>query len=273
MPKNAQQQQNPTENYAARSISWWSWRPGVKPRTVMLIGSLITCVALLFTLTGLIALVFGILDSVSAPLPVSGTVRGHAINGLDGQAHLVVSLSTVDFPPQVTAVVDRAVLETVHDGDNVVLDYSPHLHVLLALEQGNQRFLLQNGGMFSIFLGTCTLLVLGLVLLPYPALLTLWAWRDLYGRRIGDRQSQLTGQVIARREAKQARANRPGLAPRTTHSWYGVALASSEALEAQSMTTFAINREMYDALREGDTIRVTYSPHLHYVYTVGPADA
>jgi len=271
VPKNAQQQQ-PPESYAARSISWWSWRPGVKPRTVMLIGSLITCVALLFTITGLIALILGILDSVSSPLSVPGIVRSHAVNGLDGQAHLLVSIHTVDFPPQVTAVLDKAILQTVHDGDHVILDYSPHLHVLLALEQGKQRFLLQNGGMFSIFLGACTLLFLGLVLLPYPALLTSWAWRDLYGRGIGDRQSQLTGRVIARREAKQTRANRPGLTPRTTHSWYGVALAPSDVPEGQSMKTFAISREMYDALRDGETIRVTYSPHLHYVYTLEPAD-
>lgn len=269
MPKNAQQQ---PESYAARSLSWWSWRPGVKPRTVMLIGSLITCVALLFTITGLIALVLGILDSVSSSLPVPGIVRSHAINGLDGQAQLLVSFHTVDFPPQVTAVLDKAILQTVHDGDHVVLDYSPHLHVLLALEQGKQRFPLQNGGMFSIFFGACTLLFLGLVLLPYPALLTSWAWRDLYGRRADDRQSQLTGQVIARREAKQTRANRPGLAPRTTHSWYGVALTSRDALEAQSLKTFAISRAIYDALREGETIRVTYSPHLHYVYKLEPAD-
>ncbi len=270
MPKNAQQQQQ----QSASSISWWSWRPGVKPRTVMLIGSLITCVALLFTIIGLVSLVLGILDSGSAPLQVPGIVLGHAINGIDGQAHLLVGVHTTDFPPHVSAVAAKTILQTLHDGDHIILDYTPHLHVLLALENAGQHFPLQNGGMFSIFLGVFALLFLGLVLLPYPAILTSWAWRDLYGRRAGDRQSQVTGRVIALREAKQTRTNRPGLTPRTTHSWYGVALVPLETTTSpgQPMLTFAINHEMHTALREGEVIRVTYSSHLHYVYTLEPAD-
>jgi hypothetical protein len=37
-------------------ISWWSWRPGIKPRNALLIGGLISCMALLMASIGLIAL-------------------------------------------------------------------------------------------------------------------------------------------------------------------------------------------------------------------------
>lgn len=254
----------------AHSISWWSWRPGIKPRTALFIGSLITCVALIFTIIGLLALVLGILDSVSPPLRLSGTVINHSINSIDGQTNLLVSIHSTDFPPHVSVTADRSVAQTVHDSATIVLDYTPHLHVLLALESAGQRFPIQNGGLFSIFLGTFTLLLLGLAMLPYPALLTNWAWRDLYGRNPDDRQRILTGKVIALREAIPKRANRPGLSPRPTRTWYGVALAPLDASAEQPVLTFAIPQDMYKALQEGEIIRITYSSHIHYVYKLEP---
>ena len=260
-------QHNP---YQAHAVSWWSWRPGIKPRTALFIGSLITCVALIFTIIGLLALVLGILDSVSPPLRLSGTVINHSINSINGQANLLVSIHATDFPPHVSVTADRSVAQTVHDGATIVLDYTPHLHLLLALESAGQRFPIQNGGLFSIFLGILTLLLLGLVMLPYPALLTSWAWRDLYGRNPGDRQRALAGKVIALREAIPKRANRPGLAPRPTGTWYGVALAPLDASAEPPVLTFAIPQNMYKALQEGEIVRITYSSHIHYVYKLEP---
>jgi hypothetical protein len=242
----------------------------MKLRTALFTGSLITCVALIFTTIGLLALVLGMLDSVSPPLRLSGTVINHSINAINGQTNLLVSIQATDFPSHVSVTVDQSVAQTVHDGTTIVLDYTPHLHVLLALESAGQRFPIQNGGLFSIFLGTFTLLLLGLVMLPYPALLTKWAWRDLYGRNPDSRQSTLTGKVIALREAIPKRANRPGLSPRPTRIWYGVALAPLDASAEQSVLTFAISRDMYNALQEGEFVRITYSSHIHYVYKLEP---
>jgi hypothetical protein len=256
--------------YQVHTVSWWSWRPGIKPRIALCIGSLITCIALIFTTIGLLSLVFGILDSVSSPLRLSGIVINHSINAIDGQTNLLVSIHATDFPPHVSVTTDKSIAQTVHDGASIVLDYTPHLHVLLALESAGQHFPIQNGGLFSIFLGTFTLLLLGLAMLPYPALLTSWAWHDLYGRKPDSRQRTLTGKVIALREAIPKRANRPGLSPRPTRTWYGVALAPLDASAEQPVLTFAIPQDMYKALREGEIVRITYSSHIHYVYKLEP---
>ena len=262
-----------TNSYQSSAISWWSWRPGIKPHTALLLGALITSIAFLFAAIGLISLVLAILDSVSPPLHIPGTVLSHSINGITGQANLFIGLHNTDFPPHVSAITDKSTLQTIHDGDHIFLDYSPHLHILTALESSEQHFRLQNGGMFSIFLGVFALLFLGLLLLPYPILLTRWAWRDLYGSDANDRIRKLTGKVVALRAAKQTRAGRPGLTPRPTHTWYGVALSLSPVATSvqQQIITFAISRAMYEALHEGETIRVTYSPYVHYVYALEPS--
>lgn len=262
-----------TNSYQTSAISWWSWRPGIKPHTALLLGASITCIAFLFAAIGLISLVLAILDSVSPPLHIPGTVLSHSMNGITGQANLFISLHNTDFPPHVSASTNTSTLQTIHDGDHIFLDYTPHLHILTALESSEQRFLLQNGGMFSIYLGVFALLFLGFLLLPYPVLLTRWAWRDLYGRNADDRKRQLTGKVVALRAAKQTRAGRPGLTPRPSHTWYGVALSLSPvATPAQRQTiTFAISRTMYEAFHEGETVRVTYSPYIHYVYAMEPS--
>ena len=267
MTEGGQQQHHP---YQAHSVSWWSWRPGIRPRTALFTGSLITCIALVLTTVGLLSLVLGILDSVSSPLRLPGIVLNHSINGIDGQTNLLINLHTTDFPPHVSVKVDKSLLPIVHNGDHIFLDYTPHLHMLLALESGGQRFPIQNGGLFSIFLGTFALLFLGLAMLPYPALLASWAWRDLHGREPDDRQRALIGKVIALREALPTRANRPGLAPRPIRAWYGVALAPLASSTQQSVLTFAIPQDMYKALQEGEYVRITYSSHIHYVYKLEP---
>jgi hypothetical protein len=259
-----------TDNYQSIAISWWSWRPGIKPHTALLLGALISCIAFLFATIGLISLVLAILDSVSPPLHIPGMVLGHSINGITGQANLFIGLHSADFPSHISAITGTSTLQTIHDGDHIFLDYSPHLHMLTALESSEQRFLLQNGGMFSIFLGVFALLFLGFLLLPYPVLLTRWAWLDLHGHNEDERTRKLTGKVIALRAAKQTRAGRPGLTPRPTHTWYGVALSLPPAATPlkQQIITFAISREMYEALHEGETVRVTYSPHIQYVFAM-----
>lgn len=254
------------------SVSWWSWRPGIHPHTALLIGSLITCIALVITAIGLLSLILGIWDSISPPLHLSGTVMSHSTNSINGQTNLLVSLHTADFPSHVSVVADKTFFLTMHNGEHIVLDYTPHLHVLIALESAGQRFSTQNGGLFSLWLGTFALLFLGLAMLPYPALLANWAWYDLYGHNPDDRQRTLVGKVIALREAIPTRANRPGLSPRPTRAWYGVALSPLPTSAEQSLLTFAISLDMYKALQKGEVVRITYSSHIHYVYKLEPPD-
>src|SRR6266700_2641077 len=42
------------------TVSWWSWRPGIKPRNAFIIGGLLSLVALLLLCLGLFILIFGI---------------------------------------------------------------------------------------------------------------------------------------------------------------------------------------------------------------------
>ncbi|MHB8596981.1 MAG: hypothetical protein ACYDER_09230 [Ktedonobacteraceae bacterium] len=46
------QSQPETTTYDSRTISWWSWQPGIMPRNALLIGGSFSLVALLFISLG-----------------------------------------------------------------------------------------------------------------------------------------------------------------------------------------------------------------------------
>src|SRR2546430_3557218 len=204
------------------TVSWWSWRPGIKPRNAFIIGGLLSLVALLLLCLGLFTLIFGIEDSVSQPLQVPGIVTQHRANSGDGQLRLRIRVHTTGFSDEIVPVVSEIEFHSIRDGDTILLDYSPNLHILYALEGNGQRYVLPNSGSSGIFVGAVALLLLGSVLLLYPAVLAYWGWRDLYERR--ESRCEITGKVISLRAAAQTRAGRPGLTPRPTRTWYGVAL-------------------------------------------------
>jgi len=78
-------QQQEVSALESEPVSWWSWRPGIKPRNAFIIGGLLSLVALLLLCIGLFTLIFGIEDSVSQPLQVPGVVTQHIANSVDGQ--------------------------------------------------------------------------------------------------------------------------------------------------------------------------------------------
>jgi len=255
--------------FAGELISWWSWRPGIKPRNALILGGLISLVALLLACIGLITLVAGIVDSVSQPLQVTGVVAAHFRNSYDRQPHLRIHLSTSGFPGEILPSVSDSAFVAIHDNDHILLDYSPNLHILYALEGNDQYYMLPSSGSLGIFVGAVTLLLLGTVLLLYPAVLAYWGWRDLHDRK-GNYGT--TAKIISLRAAVQTRTNRPGLTPRPTRTWYGVALCFIGASSQEQVLTFAIREEVYHSLHRGDVVHVTYSPCLHYVYALKPVE-
>lgn len=272
MPDHRAQSSHKYTYTTSSPISWWSWRPGVKPRNAFLLGTLFTVIALLLIGLGLLTLLAGILDSYSAPLRLPGTVTKHAINSIDGQPRLSIRLHTAGFPTTIAPIVTSNTFHLISDNEMVNVDYSPRLHFLYALESTGHTYPLPDASAADNPLGSLAVLLLGLVLLPYPALLTLWGWQDLQPLREGRKQyCTLTARVVGIRAINtiQTRlAARPGLFPRTPRPWYGVALQPINGADSQQILTFSITSEMHRYLDEEEWISITYSPHLHYVYAL-----
>src|SRR6266567_7371098 len=128
------ERQHEYDLHAYDPINWWSWRPGIKPRKAMVTGGLITLFALLLTGIGLITLVLGIVDGFSRPLQTPGIVSGHAMHGFDGLPRLTIRMHFPGFPVSVSPVVSNAAYHAISNRDHVIVDYSPRLHFLYALE-------------------------------------------------------------------------------------------------------------------------------------------
>ncbi|MGB8346932.1 MAG: hypothetical protein WCD86_18740 [Ktedonobacteraceae bacterium] len=253
-------------------ISWWSWRPGIRPRSAMLIGWPIAFVALLMLCVGLFTLLLGILDTNAPPRRVPGTVVSHGSNIL-GQLYIDIRLHAPDFPSVVALTVTQTQSRMIHNSDGVFADYSPHLQVLYALEDGEQVYLLPGASVTDSMFGAAALLLFGLLLFPYPAILASWGWRDLLAEsgKLGER-SRAKARVAGLRAASQGLGSsmrRPGLTSRFSRSsWCGVALVPFDTAldERQRLVTFSISRETCERLHEGDVVEIVYAPHLHYVY-------
>ena len=161
------------------TVSWWSWRPGIKPRNAFIIGGLLSLVALLLLCLGLFTLIFGIEDSVSQPLQVPGVVTQHIANSVDGQLrHRIrvhttgkvislraavqtragrpgltlrptrtwfgVALRFIDasaLEQVMTFAIREEVYKSLRRGDIVHITYSPNLHYAYVVEpiEGGER--------------------------------------------------------------------------------------------------------------------------------------
>jgi hypothetical protein len=248
----------------ADSITWWSWRPGIHPRKAIFLGGLISLLALLLGSIGFVTLVLSIMDSFSAPFQLPGVVSSHIVNNLDGFPRLSIRLHAVSFPATISPVVSQAAFHAIHDGTSILVDYSPRLHFLYALDSAGQYYLLPGTSKADNPIGSLALLLLGIALFPYPALLTLWGWRDLHAD-----YSVMTANVVGKRAALHTTTrNRPGLTPRLARSWYGLALDSVDPTFSQQLTTFSVSYETYCAVEKGALVQITYSPHLYYVHTI-----
>ncbi len=258
-----------TFNANPASFSWWSWRPGIRPRRALLIGLPLMCVGLFFILAGVYFLISIIIDSTSPPIRIPGLVTGYTSGLLDNQIHLSIRVQRNGRASTIAPAITPAEQRVIHSGDEVTLDYSPHLGYVYALEDHGQRYDLPGGSPLSGLFASIALIPLGLLFFPYPLLLTLWGWHDLRqpavtirGKVVGLRVSQRT------RPTHQKRAAHPGLAPRLGRAWYGIALETLAS--QQDIVTFAIRKEQHKALCEGQIVEVLYSPHLHYVRALQP---
>ncbi len=273
MPSKRTTRQSDTQSRdSGTPISWWSWRPGIRPRYALMIGVPVSAVALLLIVIGAFTLLLGILDNGAPPLRVRGTVSGHTSNFI-GQLHVDIHLRAPDFPQIVSPTVTQAQAQAIHNGDAVVAFYSPHLLVLYALEDHGRTYSLPGSSVASSMFGAAALLLIGLILFPYPAALASWSWRDMLAEsgRLGERR-RAQARIIGLRAAAnrlETSMKRPGLVGRLTHSsWHGVALIPAEVPEGMHATpvTFSISAEAYQRLHEGDIVEIVFAPHLHYVY-------
>ena len=261
-----------TQDTAA--ISWWSWRPGIKPRNALVFGGLLSFLGLLLIGSGLLTLIVGIVDASSPPIQIPGTVTGHSTNALDGLPHLTIRLHESAFPA-VSPAVSQSVSQSIRDGDPVLVDYSPHLHFLYALDYAGQRYSLPGTSASGNPPGSLALLLIGIVLLPYPALLTRWGWLDLHAQyqELDRGQCTMLARVVALRSTQQTRrVNRPGLTPRFSGSWYGVALQPLHSADSGEIRTFSIQQKTYQHLHEGSTVEIIFSSQLRYVYSIEERD-
>ncbi|HET8846025.1 MAG TPA: hypothetical protein VFN35_31470 [Ktedonobacteraceae bacterium] len=266
MQKRSEQNAAPVELIESDAVSWWSWRPGMKPLWAFLFGGLLSLLALFLLSNGVLSLLSDILNSSEPPLRVPGVVVTHSQSGL-GTPQLTIHLEKIGFPSTITLLVSSVASTALTDGAAVIVDYGPHLHTPYALESSGRNYTLPGTSSSGNLFESLTLLLSGLVLLPYPLLLFLWGWRDLH---LG-RTKQLTGYVVALRAARQTTRRSPGMVPRTTGTWYGVALQAEDAdinARVLPLLTLGIRREIYEQLQRGDKIQVTYSPHLHHLYAL-----
>ena len=253
------------------SFSWWSWRPGIRPRRALLIGIPLLLVGVFFICAGIYALVSILLDSNSPLIRLPGVVTGYSSGLLDNQTHLTIREQRNGRLSTVTPAITPAEQRAIHPGDRVTLDYTPRLGYLYALEDHGQRYTLPGGSPLGNLFAAIVLLLAGLLFVPYPFLLLVWGWHDL--RQPG---VMLRGRVLALRSTQQTRLNRqrragpahPGLTPRLGRAWYGMAIETLAPASQQDILTFAISEEQHRGLKEGQTIAVMYSPQLHYVRAI-----
>jgi hypothetical protein len=249
-------------------ISRWHWRPGMKPRFALTIGVLFSVVGLLFVVIGLVSLIAGILDSHSAPIQVPGVVTGYTTSFLDSLPHVIIRVEKENSTTTISPAVSHVTAQSLHIGDNVIVDYSQRLNFPYALESGGQRYLLPGTSSAGNPFGSVALIVIGLVIFPYPAFLALWGWRDLQAQG-GNR---MTARIVDLRSSKQARAPQPGITSRVFRTTYTVVVEPIIASFSQEVLTFSITEEMYLSLRERTVVQITYSPNLHYVYALKQVD-
>jgi hypothetical protein len=265
---NPVQQRNEYNTQDTAAISWWSWRPGIKPRNALLFGGLLSLLGLLLLCGGLFTLIVGIVDASSPPLQVPGTVTGHATNALDGLPHLTIRLHASGFSV-ISPAVSPSASQAIHNGDPVLVDFSQHLHFPYALDHAGQHYPLPGTSASDNLPGSLALLLIGIVLLPYPALLTRWGWLDLHSKYGNAPQCTMTARVVALRSTQQThRSHRPGLTSRFSGSWHGVALQPLNSTAADEIRTFSIRQETYQHLRQGAIVEIIFAFHLRYVYSI-----
>lgn len=249
-------------------ISRWHWRPGMKPRYALAIGVLFSVVGLLFVVIGLVSLIAGIQDSHSAPKQFPGVVTGYTTNLFDSLPHVTIRLEKENATTTIAPAVSHSTVQSLHIGDRVIVDYSQRLNLPYALEIGGEQYLLPGTSSAGNPFGSIALLLLGLIIFPYPAFLASWGWHDLQAQG----GNLMTARIVDVHSSKQARTPQPGITSPISRTTYTVALEPINPSFSQEIVTFSIKEEMYYTLRKGTVVQITYSPNLHYVYMLKQVD-
>jgi len=246
----------------------WHWRPGMRPRIAFTVGVLFSVVGLLFVVIGVVSFIAGIQDSHSSPKQIPGVVTGYTTDLFDSLPHVTIRLEKGNVTTTIAPAVSHSTVQSLHIGDHVVVDYSQRQNVPYALEIGGQQYLLPGTSSAGNPFGSIALVILSLIIFPYPALLVTWGWRDLQTQN-GD---IMTARIVELRSSKQTRTPQPGITSPISRTTYTVALEPINASFSQDDVTFSIKEEMYLTLRKGTIVQVTYSPNLHYVYVIKEVD-
>ena len=246
----------------------WHWRPGMRPRVAFTVGVLFSVVGLLFVVLGVVSFIAGIQDSRSAPIQVPGIVTGYTTNLFDNLPHVIIRVNTESTSTTIAPAVSHAIAQSLHIGDTIIVDYAHRLNVPYALEIGGQQYLLPGTSSAGNPFGSIALVILGLIIFPYPALLAIWGWRDLQIQH----EDIMTGQIVELRSSKQTRTSQPGITSPITRPTYTMMLEPVGASFSQDVITFSIKEDMYRALRTKTFVQITFSPNLHYVYAVKQVD-
>jgi hypothetical protein len=246
----------------------WHWRPGMRPRIAFTVGVLFSIVGLLFVVIGVVSLIAGIQDSHSTPNQVPGVVTGYTSNLFDNLPHVVIRVKKENASTTIAPAISRATAQSLHIGDAVIVDYSHRLNVPFALEIGGQQYVLPGTSSAGNPFGSIALIILGLIIFPYPAFLASWGWRDLQTQN-GD---IMTARILELHSSKQTRTPQPGITSPISRPTYTVALEPINTSLVQEVVTFSVKEEMYRTLRPKTFVQISYSPNLHYVYAVKEVD-
>lgn len=225
-------------------------------------------------LLGMSTLIAGIEDSTSPPLRVPGTVLSHKVGTQVSAPQLILALrGPKSIPSTVTLAVSQSAFQLVTLKAPVVVCYSPRLHFAYALEYAGRQYPLPGTTAAGNPFGSLALLLVGLLLLPYPALLMHWGWQDLLLERYQRaKMAHMTARVVDKRATAQTRTARPGFTGRGSRPWYGLALRPLDENGMGHVYTFSVSEDVWARTRVDTQVKVTYSPHLRYMYEVHRED-
>jgi hypothetical protein len=252
----------------ATKMERWRWRPGMNPRFALPVGVVFSFVGLLFILLGLVSLIAGIQDSQSAPIQYHGVVTGYTTSIFDNLPHVVIRVQKQGAVITIAPAVSHEVAQSLQREETVIVDYSRRLDFPYALESAGHLYLLPGTSSAGNPFGSIALMILGLIIFPYPAFLASWAWRDLQV----ENGNKMTARIVELGSSKQNRTPQPGITSPISRTSYSMVVEPIDTSFSQDIVTFHIQEDLYHELRPKSLAEITYSPHLHYVYTVKQVD-
>jgi hypothetical protein len=221
-------------------------------------------------LLGLLTLIAGIEDSMSPPLRIPGIVLRHSEGTKISSPQLTIALrGPKSIPNTVTLTVSESTFQQVTIKAPVIISYSQRLHFAYELEYAGRHYQLPGTTVAGNPPGSLALLLVGLLLLPYPALLTHWGWQDLLIERYQRAKlTRMTARVVDKRATTKTRKAHPGFTGRGSRPWYGLALLPLDEEGARHVQTFSVSEEVWARTQANTLVKVTYSPHLRYMYEI-----